>query len=98
MTHIVPGIRPSILQLLALFGLVLLGSVVPRGVWSQTPDSPAPPPSGTKANPFSGFETHYLSNGLKVWFKQLPDAPNVSISVGVPYGWDADPRGKEGVT
>ena len=95
MTHIVPGIRPSILQLLALFGLVLLGSVVPRGVWSQTPDSLAPPPSGTKANPFSGFETHYLSNGLKVWFKQLPDAPNVSISVGVPYGWDADPRGKE---
>ena len=95
MTHIVPGIRPSILQLLALFGLVLLGSVVPRGVWSQTPDSLARPPSGTKANPFSGFETHYLSNGLRVWFKQLPDAPNVSISVGVPYGWDADPRGKE---
>ena len=95
MTHIVPGIRPSILQLLAVFGLVLLGSVVPRGVWSQTSDSLAPAPSETKANPFSGFETHYLSNGLRVWFKRLPDAPNVSISVGVPYGWDADPRGKE---
>ena len=95
MTHIVPRIRPSIIQLLAVFGLVLLGSVVPRGVWSQTPDSLAPAPGQTKANPFSGFETHYLSNRLRVWFKRLPDAPNVSISVGVPYGWDADPRGKE---
>ena len=61
---------------------------------APTADSLAPPPFGTRANPFAGFETHYLSNGLKVWFKRLPEAPNVSISVGVPYGWDADPRGK----
>ena len=51
--------------------------------------SPPPP------NPFSSFSTHHLSNGLKVWFKRLPDAPNVSISVGVPVGSDADPPGKE---
>ena len=61
---------------------------------APTADSLAPPPFGTRANPFAGFETHYLSNGLKVWFKRLPEAPNVSISVGVPYGWDADPRGR----
>ena len=58
-------------------------------------DSLTASPPETRPNPFSGFETHFLSNGLKVWFKHLPDAPNVSVSVGVPYGWDADPRGKE---
>ena len=95
MNYIVPGIRPSILQSLALFGLILFGSAVPRSGWSQTQGSPAPPPDEAKANPFSGFETHFLSNGLKVWYKRLPDAPDVSVSVGVPYGWDSDPRGKE---
>ena len=95
MTHIVPGIRPSGFRLLAMFGLALLGSVVPRSGWSQTSDSPGPLPGEAKVNPFSGFETHFLSNGLKVWFKRLPDAPEVSVSLGVPYGWDADPRGKE---
>ncbi len=95
MTHIVPGIRPGVLHLAATFGLILFGSVVPRDGLSQTPRSLISPPVEAKANPFSGFETHFLSNGLKVWFKRLPDAPNVSVSVGVPYGWDADPRGKE---
>ena len=103
MTNVVPGSRPGILRWPALFGLVLFGSVVPRGAWSQTQDSLAPLPSDSptplsvesKANPFAGFETHYLSNGLKIWFKQLPEAPNVSISVGVPFGWDDDLRGKE---
>ena len=93
----------------ALQVLVLTGLVVPRGMRAQTPDSLALPPDTsprlagsptrlpdeTKANPFSDFETHFLSNGLKVWFKHWPDAPNVSVSVGVPYGWDSDPRGKE---
>ena len=111
MTNVVPGFKPGFLRWPALFGLVLFGSVVPRSAWSQTLDSLAPLPSDSlaalppdsptalsvesKANPFAGFETHYLSNGLKVWFKQLPEAPNVSISVGVPFGWDDDPRGKE---
>ena len=93
MTYIVPGIRTGVLQLLAGFVLLLFGLAVPRGGWSQTPASPAP--AQAKANPFSGFETHFLSNGLKVWFKRLPNAPEVSVSVGVPYGWDADPKGKE---
>ena len=54
-------------------------------------DAQAPVPD----NPFAGFETHFLSNGVKVWFKHLPGAPNVSVSAGVPVGSDADPPGKE---
>ena len=46
-------------------------------------------------NPFAGFETHYLANGVKVWFKRLGGAPNVAVSVGVPVGSDADPPGRE---
>lgn len=46
-------------------------------------------------NPFAGFETHYLANGLKVWFKRLAGAPNVAVSAGVPVGSDADPPGME---
>ena len=46
-------------------------------------------------NPFAGFETHHLSNGVKVWFKQLPGVPNVSVSAGIAVGSDADPPGKE---
>ena len=46
-------------------------------------------------NPFAGFETHYLSNGVKVWLKQLPGVPNVSVSAGIAVGSDAEPPGKE---
>ena len=46
-------------------------------------------------NPFAGFETHHLSNGVRVWFKQLPGVPNVSVSAGIAVGSDADPPGKE---
>ncbi len=105
MKHFVPGITPGTLRWTTLFGLLLMGSVAPRSVSSQTPDSlatpslvapsPAPPPGETKVNPFAGFETFYLSNGLRVWFKRLSEGPDVSISIGVPYGSDADPRGKE---
>ncbi len=52
-------------------------------------------PSTTPSNPFAGFETHHLSNGVKVWFKRLPGAPNVSVSAGIAVGSDADPPGKE---
>ncbi len=31
---------------------------------------------------------------MKVWYKRLPNDPNVSISVTVPYGSDQDPDGK----
>lgn len=46
-------------------------------------------------NPFSGFETLFLSNGLKVWYKDMPEDPNVFIGVSVPVGRDHDPVGKE---
>ena len=59
-----------------------------------------PAPTDTSAqdtipNPFAGFETHHLSNGVKVWFKQLPGVPNVSVSAGIAVGSAADPPGKE---
>ena len=40
---------------------------------------PAASAAGQDINPFAGFETHYLSNGVKVWFKHLPGVPNVSV-------------------
>ncbi len=48
-------------------------------------------------NPFAGFETHFLSNGLKVWYQRMPDEPDVYVSVIVPYGRDSDFHGKEQV-
>ena len=73
----------------------------------QAPDSlrQAPDSSGSTTvsvaesgeNPFADFETHFLANGLKVWFKSMQDAPNVSVSVAVPFGSHSDPRGKEGL-
>ena len=53
------------------------------------------PTTPTAINPFADFETHHLSNGVKVWFKRLEGAANVSVSAGVPVGADADPPGKE---
>jgi predicted Zn-dependent peptidase len=52
-------------------------------------------PAAPTANPFAGFETRYLENGLKVWYKRLPGDPLVSISVALPFGSDMDPPGKE---
>lgn len=49
----------------------------------------------TSENPFSGFETIILPNGLKIWYKHLPTDTNVSLSVTVPWGSDQDPIGKE---
>ena len=51
--------------------------------------------STTLPNPFAGFETHHLSNGVKVWFKRLSGVPNVSVGAGIAVGSDADPPGKE---
>jgi predicted Zn-dependent peptidase len=46
-------------------------------------------------NPFAGFETVTLSNGMRLWLRILPGAADVSVGVSVPYGWDMDPAGKE---
>ena len=61
------------------------------------PDRAAPRDASAEddPNPFAGVETHYLANGVKVWFKRLHGAPNVTVSVGVPVGSDADPPGRE---
>ncbi len=55
----------------------------------------APADSLVPPNAFAGFEVHDLDNGLKVWYRRLPEEPVVSISVALPIGSDADPRGKE---
>ncbi len=56
----------------------------------------APPPDSLEPpNAFAGFESHELANGLRVWYKRLPDDPLVSISVALAVGADTDPRGKE---
>lgn len=47
-------------------------------------------------NPFADFQTHRLPNGVKLWIRALPGATNTSVSVGVPFGADSDPVGKEG--
>ena len=46
------------------------------------------------SNPFAGVETHYLSNGLRVWYQWRPE-PDVHVRVTVPYGSDTDWPGKE---
>lgn len=47
-------------------------------------------------NPFAGFHTHRLPNGVKLWIRSMPGATNTSVSVGIPFGSDQDPVGKEG--
>lgn len=54
----------------------------------------APQPAAS-SNPFAGFETRILANGLMVWFKPAPGFRDVSVSVSVPYGSDQDPPGRE---
>ncbi len=66
----------------SLLAIILAGSIVPQDT------TPLP-------NPFAGIETIELSNGLKVWYKRLTEARNVSISIAIPVGRDADPIGKE---
>ena len=80
--------------------LLLLGPVIALVAVAAQPcalGAQETSPAGTPApiNPFADFETHHLSNGVKVWFKRLEGAANVSVSAGVPVGADADPRGKE---
>ncbi len=88
----------------ALVGLLAWLPLLPEAGSGQEPaevdpsagDAGAVEAEGTApSNPFAGFETHFLSNGVRIWFKHLPGAPNVSVSAGVPVGSDADPPGKE---
>ncbi len=79
--------RPSCVSVLAF--VAFAGFAAPAFVAGA--QTPTPQPD----NPFAGFETRRLSNGLKIWFKRLEGAPNVSVSAGVPVGSDADPPGKE---
>ena len=58
-------------------------------------DAAGPRQDSIASNPFASFETHHLANGVTVWFKRLPGAPNVSVSAGVPVGYEADPPGRE---
>lgn len=85
-------------RLLAAGLLCLLCAIPARATAQQEPspaDTAAEAPAASLANPFAGFETVRLSNGVKVWFKRLPGAPNVSVSAGIAVGSDADPPGKE---
>ena len=68
--------------------------IAPGAAGQEAGDAALPPRSAAAPNPFAGFETHHLANGVKVWFKRLPGAPNVSVSAGVPVGYWADPPGK----
>ena len=52
------------------------------------PTSAAAGEDEAATNPFAGFETHYLSNGLRVWYQRLLDEPDVHVRVTVPYGSD----------
>lgn len=45
-------------------------------------------------NPFEGFETHYLSNGVRVWFKRLHGSLDAYVGAGIPAGGYAAPPGK----
>jgi predicted Zn-dependent peptidase len=46
-------------------------------------------------NPFAGFETRILPNGLKVWYKRMPGQANAALSVFVRVGSQDEPVGKE---
>lgn len=67
----------------------------PAGDSATAPQDSTPTAVTPRVNPFGGFETHFLGNGLKIWYRRVPGAPNVSVSVGIPYGSDRDTRGKE---
>lgn len=48
------------------------------------------------SNPFEDFQTLHLANGMKVWYRQLPNTGIATVAVSVPYGSDVDPPGREG--
>jgi predicted Zn-dependent peptidase len=46
-------------------------------------------------NPFAGFESFRLPNGMKVWYRQAPRAAVSTMVLIVPFGRDQDAPGKE---
>ena len=90
--------NPLIAARAAASAIALMAAALPPSTGAagqQTDDATTPSRDSLASNPFAGFETHHLANGVTVWFKRLPGAPNVSVSAGVPVGSDADPPGKE---
>lgn len=90
--------RAPVLAASLLCGLCMLCAIPAHAAAQQdsaAADAAQQEPPAALANPFAGFETIRLSNGVKVWFKQLPGVPNVSVSAGVAVGSDADPPAKE---
>jgi predicted Zn-dependent peptidase len=47
------------------------------------------------ANPFAGFDSYRLPNGMRVWYGHLPASSLTSMAVIVPYGRDQDEHGRE---
>jgi predicted Zn-dependent peptidase len=69
--------------------------ITEKNIEKQEENGQKPSLSTSQENPFSGFETIILPNGLKIWYKYLPNDTNISLSVSIPYGFDNDPIGKE---
>ena len=93
-------LRP-VLQRRRLAGAILVATLLtaPVSLAARAQEIP-PEPTATEedeplVNPFAGFETHYLANGLRVWYQRLPGEPDVHVRVTLPYGSDLDGRGKE---
>ena len=98
--HADPPLRGLHRALTACFGALMalgIGAAASPALAQDTPGGTSPDTTrfDQAVNPFAGFETHYLDNGLKVWLKVFPGLPNVSVTMLVPYGSDRDPPGKE---
>ncbi len=90
-------IRTACRGLFALVISSLTSGLASTGVAAQTDTVPGVTPAERLApgSPFAGFETHFLANGVRVWYRYFPEAPDVSVSVTVPFGHDQDPVGRE---
>lgn len=77
-------------RLPATLAAVLLAVAMPLS--AQVPTSAAEP---MPPNPFAGFETLRLANGLRVWYGYLPASTLTSMALVVPWGRDQDPPGRE---
>jgi predicted Zn-dependent peptidase len=72
----------------ALAALIAPGPAVAQPDQRGAPEQPLP-------NPFAGFESVRLPNGMRLWYGHLPGATVTSMAVVVPYGRDRDPHGQE---